>query len=146
MIAPVKAEPSQFTSSGYLWFMITIMVLYAIVASGKRIFYAHWCKNSMVCRISKCMIKIIQIEFHLRRLSYSTYMQWAHYFAFMLLLYYYCKAITYVPSAPTTWHWPSRYLMYFLVDKITNHIWLSWFVPRSTKDCQPAIFFYDLRL
>ena len=25
-IAPVKAEASQFTSSGYLWFMITIMV------------------------------------------------------------------------------------------------------------------------
>ena len=58
----------------------------------------------MVCWISKCMIKTIQIEFH----QYTTfekavvqYMQWAHYFAFMLLLYYYCKAITYVPSAPT---------------------------------------------
>ena len=52
------------------------------------------------------MIKIIQIEFH----QYTTfekavvqYMQWAHYFAFMLLLYYYCKAITY-ENTRKTWN------------------------------------------
>ena len=41
MIAPVKAEASQFTSSGYLWFMVTIMVLYAIAsgACSKRHFF-----------------------------------------------------------------------------------------------------------
>ena len=37
MIAPIKAEASQFTSSGYLWFMVTIMVLYALVASVKEV-------------------------------------------------------------------------------------------------------------
>ena len=50
------------------------------------------------------MIKAIQIEFH----QYTTfekavvqYMHWAYYFAFMLLLYYYCKAIMYLCTFST---------------------------------------------